>query len=78
MKMHRMDNFEIMDVLVNNEWDSLDVEITGDSPDGRSLIPPLGQRLFSLPSRLDLLQDAVSVLYTGYEALFSWRAAVTE
>jgi hypothetical protein len=34
-----MDNFEITDVLFNNEWDSLDTEVTGDSTDGRSLIP---------------------------------------
>jgi hypothetical protein len=34
-----MDSFEIMNVLFNIEWDSLDLEVTGDSPDGRSLIP---------------------------------------
>jgi len=37
--MHQMDNFKIMDNLVNIEWDSLNIEVTGDSPDGRSLIP---------------------------------------
>jgi hypothetical protein len=34
-----MDNFKIMDVLVYIEWDSLDIEVTGDSLDSRSLIP---------------------------------------
>jgi hypothetical protein len=33
-----MDDFKIMDVLVNVEWDNLDIEVIGDSPDGRSLI----------------------------------------
>jgi hypothetical protein len=73
-----MDDFKIMDVLVNVGWDSLDIEVTGDSPDGRSLILRLGQGLFSSPSHLDLLQDAVSVLYNGYEALFSWQTALNE
>jgi hypothetical protein len=37
--MHRMDNFKIMDVLVNVEWDNLDTEVTGNIPDGCSFIP---------------------------------------
>jgi len=33
-----MDNFEIM-AFFKIERDSLDIEVTGDSPDDRSLIP---------------------------------------
>ena len=37
--MNRIDKFKIMEVLVNIKLDSLDIEVTGHSPDGRSFIP---------------------------------------
>ena len=34
-----MVNFKIIDVLLNIEWNNLDIEVTSDTLDGRSFIP---------------------------------------